>query len=140
VSTKLKDKETKIQQIIAKLAEESSKGKPIVVEGKKDTQALWELGINGRILTVKSGGKSFLESTIELEKLGTSEVILLLDLDRRGKEGTFRLKRNLEGVRIKANTKFWTDLQGLVGRDIKCIEGLTTYLNTLHQKAMRPSS
>jgi 2,5-diamino-6-(ribosylamino)-4(3H)-pyrimidinone 5'-phosphate reductase len=136
LSTKLKEKEEKIEQIITKLAEESAKGKPIVVEGKKDAQALRILGVNGAILTVKTGGKSFLEATVEIEKLGAREVILLLDFDRRGKEGTKRLRESLERAKIKVNMRFGRDLQALVGRDIACIESLISYLDTLQEKAM----
>jgi len=136
LSTKFKEKEEKIQRIIAALTEESAKGKPIIVEGKKDAQALRELGVNGKILTVKTGGKSFIEATAEIEKLGAQEVILLLDFDRRGKEGTVRLKHNLEPAKIKANTRFWRELQALVGREIQCIESLTSYLKTLQEKIM----
>jgi 5S rRNA maturation endonuclease (ribonuclease M5) len=136
LSTKLKEKEEKIQRIIAALTEESAKGKPIIVEGKKDAQALRELGVNGKILTVKTGGKSFIEATAEIEKLGAREVILLLDFDRRGKEGTERLQQNLERAKIKANTRFWRELHALVGREIQCIESLTSYLKTLQEKIM----
>ena len=134
MSTHLKEKEEKIQQIITKLTEESAKGKPIIVEGKKDEQTLRILGVNGTILTVKTGGKSFLEATAEIEKLGAREVILLLDFDRRGKEGTLRLQRNLERSKIKINVLFWRDLRALVGREIQCIESLTSYLSTLQEK------
>ena len=134
MSTKFIEKEEKIQEIIAKLTEESAKGKPIVVEGKKDAQALRELGINGVIFTVKTGGKSFLEATGEIEKLGANEVILLLDFDRRGKEGTARLKQNMELAKIKANTRLWQDLHALTGREIQCIESLVSYLMTLKEK------
>jgi 5S rRNA maturation endonuclease (ribonuclease M5) len=136
LSTKLKEKEEKIQRIIAALTEESEKGKPIIVEGKKDAQALRELGVNGKILTVKTGGKSFIEATAEIEKLGAREVILLLDFDRRGKEGTERLQQNLERAKIKANTRFWRELHAFVGREIQCIESLTSYLKTLQEKIM----
>lgn len=136
MSTKLKEKEEKIQRIIAALTEESAKGKPIIVEGKKDAQALRELGVNGKILTVKTGGKSFIEATAEIEKLGAREVILLLDFDRRGKEGTERLQQNLERAKIKANTRFWRELHAFVGREIHCIESLTSYLKTLQEKIM----
>ena len=134
MSTKFKEKEKKIQQIISKLTEESAKGTPIVVEGKKDEIALQELGVTGRILTVKTGGKSFLQATAEIELLGASEVILLLDFERRGKEGTAHLKQNLERTKITANTRFWRDLQALVSREIDAIESLTSYLDTLHEK------
>ena len=134
MSTHLKEKEEKIQHVITKLAEESAKGKPIIVEGKKDEQKLRILGINGIIVTVKTGGKSFLEATAEIEKLGVREVILLLDFDRRGKEGTLRLKQNLERTKIKATTRIWRELQALVGREIQCIESLPSYLSTLQEK------
>ena len=75
--------------------------------------ALQELGVNGKVLTVKTGGKSFLEATAEIEKLGVSEVILLLDFDRRGKEGTLRLQQSLERAKIKVNMRFWRDLAGV---------------------------
>jgi 5S rRNA maturation endonuclease (ribonuclease M5) len=134
LSTRLKEKEEKIQQIIAKLAEESAKGKPVVVEGKKDEHALRDLGINGLVLTVKTGGKTFLEATAEIEQLGVSEVVLLLDFDRRGKEGTQRLQQGLERAKIKMDMRFWRDLGALVSRDIRCIESLPTYLSTLKEK------
>jgi 5S rRNA maturation endonuclease (ribonuclease M5) len=135
LSTHLKDKVEKIQQTIAKLTEESAKGKPIVVEGKKDAQALRELGVGGAILTAKTGGKNFVEATSEIEALAAGEVILLLDFDRRGKEGTKRLQQNLERAKIKVNLRFWHELHGLVGRQVQCIESLPSYLATTQRKA-----
>ena len=134
MSDKLKDKLERIQQIIAKLIEESTEGKPIIVEGKKDAETLQELGINGRIITIKTGGKSFLQAIEEIEQLGALEVILLLDFDRRGKEGTSLLKHSLERTKIKANTRYWRQLYAFVGREIQCIESLTSYLSTIKQK------
>jgi len=134
VSTHLQEKQEKIQKIIDKLIEASEKGKAIIVEGKKDNQALKELGVNGVILTVKSGGKSFLEATQEIEKIGAKEVVLLLDFDRRGREGTKRLQQDLERAQIKGNMRFWRELKGLISRDIQCIESLPSYLGSFEQK------
>jgi 5S rRNA maturation endonuclease (ribonuclease M5) len=134
LSSHLKDRLEKIQQLIDKLTEESTKGKPVVVEGKKDEKALRELGVNGKILTVKTGGKSFLAATAEIEALFPAEVILFLDFDRRGKEGTKRLRESLEREKIKVNTKFWRELSAMVSREIQCIESLTSYLNNLQKK------
>lgn len=134
LSAKLKDKEEKIQQIIAKLVEESAKDKLIVVEGKKDEGAIQELGVRGKVFTVKTGGKSFQEAIDAIGRLGVNEVILLLDFDQRGREGTLRLKRDLERTKIKINMSFWLDLQAFVGRDIACIESLPSYLKTLQER------
>jgi 5S rRNA maturation endonuclease (ribonuclease M5) len=136
LSTRLKEKEDKILKILETLREDSSSGKPIVVEGIKDVEALRELEVRGIVLTVKTGGKSFLEVVSEIERKGATEVILLLDFDRRGIEGTRLLKQLLERARIKSNTKFWRKFSGLAGRDIQCIEGLTGYMRTLHAKIM----
>ena len=134
MSTRLKEKEKKILQVLETLAEESLKGKPIVVEGKKDVTTLRALGIAGTILTVKTGGQSFLNFVSEIEKRAVEEVILLLDFDRRGKEGTKYLKQSLERARIKPNIKFWRTLSALVGKEIKCIESLKAHMQTLHAK------
>ncbi len=116
------------------MAEESAKGKPIIVEGKKDVEALRALGVAGTVVTVKTGGKSFLDAVSEIEMMEVPEVILFLDFDRRGKEGTKRLKQSLERAKIKPNVKFWRALSALVGKEIQCIESLTTYLDTLRAK------
>jgi 5S rRNA maturation endonuclease (ribonuclease M5) len=134
LSTRLKEKAEKIFQILEALAEASVKGTLIVVEGEKDVKALRALGITGTVLTVKTGGKSFLDAVSEIEKLGVYDVILFLDFDRRGKEGTKRLKQSLERAKIKPNTKLWRKLSALVGKEIQCIESLTSYLNTLRAK------
>jgi 5S rRNA maturation endonuclease (ribonuclease M5) len=120
---------------MVKLTEESAKGKPIVVEGRKDAQALDYLGVAGKVLTLKTGGKSFLEVITDIEASGAREVILFLDFDRRGNEATAHLKRELERLKIKVNTKLWAELRALVSRDIQFIESLPTYLLTVQQKA-----
>lgn len=134
MSTRLKEKEEKILLILEKLTEESTKGKPIVVEGRKDVSALRALGVAGIVLTLKTGGKSFLDLVFEIEKMGVTEVILFLDFDRRGKEGTKSLKKSLERAKIKANIKLWRELSALVRKEIQCIESLTAYLTTLRLK------
>jgi 5S rRNA maturation endonuclease (ribonuclease M5) len=135
MSSRLKDRLEKIEEIVTKLTEEAAKGKPIVVEGRKDAQALARLGVNGKILTLKTGGKSFLEAAQQIEAFGAGEVVLLLDYDRRGREGTRRLQQDLERVRVKVNVRWWRELHGLIGREVQCIEGLPGYLGTLKAKA-----
>jgi 5S rRNA maturation endonuclease (ribonuclease M5) len=132
--TRLKEKEEKILQILSALVEESAKGTSIVVEGKKDVEALRAFGVEGTIVTAKTGGKSFLDVVSEIEQTGAAEVVLFLDFDRRGKEGTERLKQSLERAKIKPNVKFWRELSALVGKEIQCVESLTAYLRTLHTK------
>ena len=134
MSTRTKEKEEKILHVLDALIEESSKGIPIIVEGKKDVTALLALGVKGKVITLKTGGKSFLNFLSEIEKMDLPEVILLLDFDRRGKEGMKRLTLNLERTKTKPNFKFWRKLKTLMGKEIQCIESLTTYIENLHSK------
>lgn len=134
MSTRLKEKLDRIQQIMTELAEDSAVGIPIVVEGKKDVDTVRSLGVAGVVLKAKAGGKSFAQVLQEIEETGAHEVILLLDLDRRGKQGTKRLKDELERKRIKVNLSFWHAISALAGREIHCIESLNSYLDTLQQK------
>jgi len=123
-----------LTELLEKLAIESTKGVPIVVEGQKDIGALRQLNVEGKIVSSKTSGKSFLDILTEIENLKAHEVILLLDFDRRGVEWTHRLKQHLEKTRIKPNLTYWNELYGLVGRDLKDIEGLPAFIETLANK------
>ena len=134
MSTKSEKKLEKILKLLERLTTESAKGTPIIVEGRNDVNALNKLGLEGDIILAKSSGKSFLDVLSEVEERRKREVILLMDFDRHGKEWTNRLARRLEEMRINPNLLFWKSLLGLVGRDVKDIEGLATYLETLRKK------
>jgi 5S rRNA maturation endonuclease (ribonuclease M5) len=130
---RLKEKEEKISEVLSALAEESAKGTIILVEGRKDVEALRALGVEGPVVTVKTRGKSFLDIISELEAK-TSKVILFLDFDRRGKQGTNRLRHGLERAGIKVDLEFWLRLLKSVGKDVQCVEGLNAYLGNLRVK------
>lgn len=135
LSTHLKEKEEKILQVLERLVKESAKGIPIIVEGKKDVEALRALAIEGKIIEAKTSGKSMLDVISEVEECETQEVILLLDFDRRGREWTKRLKQYLEKMQIKPNIFFWKKLLSIAGREVKDVEGLASYMATLKKKA-----
>jgi len=134
MSTSLQRKAEKLAQLLERLKAEAAKNALIVVEGLNDIEALNELAIQGNIISVKTDGKSFLDILTEIEEKNTSEAILLLDFDRRGKEWTKRLKQRLEQKRIKVNINFWNRLHALVGHNIKDIEGLPAYMKTLKKR------
>ena len=134
MSTRLKEREEKIEQILEWLTEESSKETPIIVEGKNDVEALRTLGVEGKIVSAKTGGKSRLDVISEIEKTGAREVILLLDFDKRGREWTDVLKKQLEKAKIKTDLTFWNGLLRFAGRELKDIEGLAAYMQTLKKK------
>lgn len=126
--------EEKIRTFMECLAEESAKGIPIVVEGKRDIEALKVMGVSGQIISAKAHGKPLIEVVSKLESYGVSEVILLLDFDRKGRELTRHLEEQLERAGIRPNLHFWNGLLELVHRDVKDIEGLASYMETLRIK------
>lgn len=134
MSSRLKEKEERILQTLERLAQKSTKGIPIIVEGKKDVDTLRTLAIDGKIVEAKTSGKCMLDVVSEIEASGTREAILLLDFDRRGREWTKHLKQHLEKMRIKPNTVIWKKLRSIVGREVKDVEGLSSYMETLKRK------
>lgn len=134
LTTKLKEKEEKIIEVLDNLSDESAKGTPILVEGKKDKITLRNLGIDGTILTVKSSGDSLEQTTRKIEKKGYTQIILLLDFDRTGKQTTKYLKDNFEIIKIKPNVQYWKKIFGLLRKDVQCVEGFTSYIETLRNK------
>jgi len=137
LSTRLKIKEEKIFKILTSLSEESLNGTPIIVEGKKDVIALRMLGIKGIIITVKTKGKSFLDVISEIQKTNVSEIILFLDFDKRGKEATKCLQKNLEHLKIRYNLTFWRELHNLTRKELQYIESLPVYLGNIHKKIFK---
>lgn len=134
MSTSLKKRVEKVLRLLDRLAKESAKGTPIIVEGRKDVNTLRALAIKGDIISAKTSGRSLLDVLGEVEKRSKHEVILLMDFDRRGKEWTKHLTQHFEKMRIKPNLFFWRGLRSLVGRDVRDIEGLATYLENLKKK------
>lgn len=134
MSDNIKKMAERALDLVKRLAAESAKGIPIIVEGKKDVDALHKLGVEGDIISAKTSGRSFLDVLREVEKGGEREVILLMDFDRHGREWTKRLARRFERMRIKYNLVFWRGFRGLLGREVKDVEGLATYLETLSEK------
>ena len=139
----LESKMEKLQQIIERLVKESNRGVIILVEGQNDVNALHKLEVQGSIISVKTHRRNLLDVISEIEcKRANQGIILLLDFDRRGIELVRRIKECLEERRIKVNINYWKEIRGLVRRDVKDIEGLPTYLETLqrHIRGEQPIS
>ncbi len=128
MSTKKKIKLEKINNLLQKLANEASKGTPIIVEGQHDYRTLNKLGINGNFFCLKSTGNILLD---QLDKIGGTEVILLVDFDKEGIKLAKKIVRYLNLKGIKVSLFYWRRIKLLIGRDIKDIEGVSSYLERL---------
>jgi len=119
-------------ETIEELKEESKRGIPILVEGKKDMESLRKLGIDGNFITVSH--IPFFEIADELVKQGVKEVILLTDFDRTGKQYAREIIKELETRRIKVNKTIRRDIIRYGHGDLKDIESLYRYIVRCYKK------
>ncbi|MEM3399471.1 MAG: toprim domain-containing protein [Candidatus Micrarchaeia archaeon] len=107
-------KRKKLERLIEKL-----RRSVVVVEGKRDKEALQMLGV-GKVVTIWGSADDFARKISERY----TEVLLLTDFDRRGCEMCVRLKEALVGYGVKADTT--------TRRDMKYILGLNFFEDILH--------
>lgn len=110
-----------MQNFIALL--NSKKDSIIVVEGKRDSAALKKLGFSGKICEFHSfkGLVKFADSMDSYKQM-----ILLLDLDRKGRYLTSRIISQLEH-RIRIDLSFKRKLVRITKGKIRHIEDLSMY-------------
>lgn len=111
---------------------EINKSYPVVVEGKKDLQALRKLGLSGEILLLHCG-KGLHEFSEELAE-NFSRVIVLLDWDAKGEALFTALTSNLNG-QWEEYASFRELLRLLCQKDIRDIEGIPVLLLRLEGTA-----
>jgi len=117
-----------LEKIVAELGEEN-RSVPIVVEGKKDIEALRKLDISGSIISVNAG-VPLIDFCDKIAQEHT-DIIILTDWDRKGGYLCWTIKRNLEG-RVNCNTKY----RELFAKNtmIRTLEGLPSWLETMRTK------
>jgi 5S rRNA maturation endonuclease (ribonuclease M5) len=137
-NTRLAHEVEEIENILKMLKEKTSRGIPVIVEGRKDTEALNRLDVSGSILEIKSSKKSIfnrLESDITDE-----EIVIFTDFDRRGSELARDIQSHLERRGKKGNILLWRKMRNLIGKKVKDIEGIPSYILTLKRLSSKPSS
>lgn len=110
----------RLHQFINDLNTEADKGAVIIVEGKRDKEALISLGYRGDMYTLNTfnGIHKFAEQLEDEHK-----VILLLDMDRKGKYLTTRLIIMMKNIDLF----YKRELMSITKGKIRCIEELVTY-------------
>ena len=106
---------------------------PVVVEGKRDTSALKNIGYSGTIIELNDG-RSVL-STVEslAQKLGTSgKFVIMTDWDRTGGRLAKQLKEYGESIDLHPDLTIRRNLALLFSKDISCIEELPSAIRTLN--------
>lgn len=122
-----KDRAERIRKIIEALIEANEKF-PVIVEGKKDADALIKLGLTGEIITLHNGRNLYDFSEDILDKF--VKVIILLDWDVKGENLYRSLAENLTG-HWEGFSAFREIMKVLCQKDIKDIEGIPKLLSRL---------
>ena len=117
---KMKVQKEELKEFILELKQSN---KLIIVEGPKDKKALKELGIT--YVTVLNK-KPIFQVIEDVSKL-TSEVIILTDFDKEGKELYGKLNSGLQKYGVKVDHYFREWLQR--NTKLSHVEGLVSYLN-----------
>ncbi|WP_321210932.1 toprim domain-containing protein [Methanothermobacter sp. DP] len=122
----------KLQQItheINELKYQGELGVPILIEGRKDEEALRELGVEGPF--IKVSGSMMGLSEIALRAARASRVIILTDFDRKGSELAKRLYTDIQSLGANPDLRIRRRLMGMTRRYIKDIQSLPSYIERL---------
>jgi len=103
----LKQKEKQLKRALEELDEKEA---VIIVEGKKDKEALQRIGVKNRIKLVNRSPAE-LSRAISDEK----EAIILTDFDEAGEEICKRVEESLSSYSIKADTELRKRLHRIIG-------------------------
>lgn len=115
--------------------EELSRDMPVIVEGRRDTEALELLGVKNNIITLSKGLSLF--TFCEAVSRDWPSVVLLTDWDRKGGQLARRLKEAFEANDTKVNSTIRMQLVILAKKDIKDIESLPAFVRRLRALATR---
>jgi len=114
-----------IENITILLDEISHSNIPIIVEGRNDKKALQELGLEN-IFTLN------LPLFKIVERISGKEVVILTDLDKKGKQLYRRIQHDCihHGIKINNNLRHFLFRETQLAH----IEGLPTYLRNVERK------
>ena len=119
----------KINEFIRTLNHESENGSIVVVEGKRDSEALTKLGFIGEV-TEYNRFKGILDF-VDSHQMTEKKIILLLDMDRTGKYLTSRLVSLFQQRGSNVNLAYKRKLCEITNGKVRHIEDIVYYQNLL---------
>ena len=108
----------------------AEQGMPILIEGKKDEEALRKLGIKGNFIKVSGSPLKLFEIAEEAAK-SSSKIIILTDFDKKGNELAKRLAEDIQALGSHPDLEIRRKIMGITRRYIKDIESLSRHLRQL---------
>ena len=126
-------KREETEKVLESLRRKSGLGVPIVVEGRRDREALSKLGVLGRILCLKGAGESRSQFLDKLD--GFRDIILLTDFDAEGSELRLWLYQELTRRGIRAEDLMWRRIKTLARTEVKGVEELPSFVRSIEAKS-----
>ncbi len=118
------DEVQELQKFVDMLNEESNNGAVIVVEGKRDVNALASVGFKGNVVTLNNF-RGINRLVNNLERAG--KVILMLDMDRKGKYLTHKILSLLQYKGKNVDVFYKKTLSEITKGKVRHIEEIVIY-------------
>ena len=113
-----------LEELIASLIDASCQGAAVIVEGRRDLQALRALGLPGPV--IMASRRPALQLAEDAAR-SYSQIILLTDWDRKGDEMCKTIELHLRSVGSRPDREIRSRLGKLVKKEIKDVESLSRY-------------
>jgi 5S rRNA maturation endonuclease (ribonuclease M5) len=120
----------RLSRIVEELSRCVEQGMPILIEGKKDEEALNELGITGNIIKVSGSGLKLFEIA-EIAAETSSKVIILTDFDKKGDILAKKLSEDIQGLGSHPDLNIRKNIIKITRKYIKDIESLPKHMRQL---------
>lgn len=120
----------RLSHIVEELSHCVEQGVPILIEGKKDEEALNELGINGKIIKVSGSGLKLFEIA-EMATESSSKVIILTDFDKKGEILAKKLSEDIQSLGSHPDLSIRKKIMSISRKYIKDIESLPKHIRQL---------
>jgi len=120
----------RLSRIVEELSQCVEQGVPILIEGKKDEEALKELGIDGKIIKVSGSGLKLFEIA-EMATESSSKVIILTDFDKKGEILAKKLSEDIQSLGSHPDLSIRRKIMNSSRKYIKDIESLPKHLKQL---------
>ena len=119
-----------IDELVDELKDRALCGAVVLVEGRRDVEALQRLGVSGEIVMTSQKSLLNLSECLAREKKDT---IILTDWDERGEEVARQIAVYMEADGAKPDLNIRWALKGLLKKEITEVENLYTYLENLRE-------
>jgi 5S rRNA maturation endonuclease (ribonuclease M5) len=117
-----------LEELIGSLLEVSLQGAAVIVEGRRDEQALRALGLRGPV--IMASRRPALDLAEDAAR-SYPQIVLLTDWDAKGDEMARIIELHLRSAGARPDLEIRSRLKRLVKKEIKDVESLSLYMERM---------